>query len=280
MGVNARTDEAFFGLWEKTLDLVAGENADNTVQTYLENYHVQSPLAYLYTHPTMLLLITGSVALAVFFVIMYILQKESKKRQEKISAELAAALEEAEKANASKQDFFSKMSHDIRTPLNVVLGMTQIVQKYKEDPVRLENALGSIRSEGNYLLTLIDSILDMNQLEHGVMELQEEPFVLEECLQNNMEILHPLAENKEQTLSVRCESKDTVVLGDANRFSQIIVNIVSNAVKYTDAGGHIAMTADTFANDRRKCQEAGMSGYISKPVSIKEIEKTLQNSQG
>lgn len=138
MGVNARTDVAFFGLWEKTLDLVAGENADNTdntdntVQTYLENYHVQSSLAYLYTHPTMLLLITGSVALAVFFVIMYILQKQSKKRQEKISAELAAALEEAEKANASKQDFFSKMSHDIRTPLNAVLGMTQIAQKYKE----------------------------------------------------------------------------------------------------------------------------------------------------
>ncbi len=260
MGVNAKADVAFFGLWEKTLDLVAGENADNTVQTYLENYHVQSPLAYLYTHPMMLLLITVSVALAVFFVIMYMLQKKSKKKQERISAELAAALDEAEKANASKQDFFSKMSHDIRTPLNVVLGMTQIAQKYKKDPVRLENALGSIRSEGNYLLTLINSILDMNQLEHGVMELQEEPFVLEECLQNNMEILRPLAENKEQTLSVHCESKDTVVLGDANRFSQIIVNIVSNAVKYTDAGGHIAVGLTALPGDiyRFTCKDDGI----------------------
>ena len=260
MGVNAGVDVAFFGLWEKTLDLVARESGDNTVQTYLENYHVQSPLAYLYTHPTMLLLITVSVALTVFFVIMYMLQKESKKKQEKISAELAVALEEAQKANASKQDFFSKMSHDIRTPLNVVLGMTQIAQKYKADPVRLENALGSIRSEGNYLLTLINSILDMNQLEHGVMELQEEPFVLEECLQNNMEILRPLAENKEQKLSVHCESKDTVVLGDANRFSQIIVNIVSNAVKYTNAGGHIEVGLTALPGDiyRFTCKDDGI----------------------
>ena len=260
MGVNAKADVAFFGLWEKTLDLVAGENADNTVQTYLENYHVQSPLAYLYTHPTMLLLITGSVALAVFFVIMYILQKESKKRQEKISAELAAALEEAEKANASKQDFFSKMSHDIRTPLNVVLGMTQIAQKYKHDPVRLDNALESIRSEGDYLLVLINSILDVNQLEHGAMELQKEPFSLDECMKHNEAILRPLADNKDQTLQIEYNLKEHVVVGDVSRFSQIVVNIVSNAVKYTENGGSIQVRMDQLEHGvyRFRCKDNGI----------------------
>lgn len=131
------------------------------------------------------------------------------------------------------------MSHDIRTPLNVVLGMTQIAQKYKHDPVRLENALDSISSEGNYLLVLINSILDVNQLEHGHVELLKEAFSPSACVKNGAEILRPLADKKEQKLTVTCEREDCVVVGDANRFSQIIINIVSNAVKYTDIGGEI-----------------------------------------
>ena len=77
-----------------------------------------------------------------------------------IADELAAALEKAEEATEAKQNFFSKMSHDIRTPLNVVLGMTQIARKYKNDDDKLKNALGNITTEGNYLLVLINSILE------------------------------------------------------------------------------------------------------------------------
>lgn len=68
------------------------------------------------------------------------------------------------------------MSHDIRTPLNAVLGMAQIAQKYKDDPARLDGALNNISSEGNYLLVLINSILDVNQLEHSHLELNKAPF--------------------------------------------------------------------------------------------------------
>lgn len=82
------------------------------------------------------------------------------------------ALQKAEEATEAKQNFFSKMSHDIRTPLNVVLGMTQIAKKYKNNADKLENALDNIAKEGNYLLVLINSILDVNQLEHGTIELQ------------------------------------------------------------------------------------------------------------
>lgn len=260
MGVNATTTDAFYGLWEKTLAQVASANVAEITQTYLEETHVQSPVAYLYTHPMILLTIAISLALCIFMLILVIWQRKNRQKQEKTAAELAVALDEAQKANASRRDFFSKMSHDIRTPLNVVLGMAQIAQKYKEDPVRLENALDCIHSEGNYLLSLINSILDMNQLEHGAVELQEEPFVLEECLNDNIEILKPLAENKEQTLTVTTNASGCVVLGDAKRFSQIIVNIVSNAVKYTDAGGHIQVYLMALPDNiyRFSCKDDGI----------------------
>ena len=104
-------------------------------------------------------------------VVMYIESTRAKNRQLEISEQLADALNEAKIANEAKVNFFSKMSHDIRTPLNVVLGMTQIAQKYKYDTPRLENELENISAEGKYLLVLINSILDVNQLEHGHVEL-------------------------------------------------------------------------------------------------------------
>ena len=239
MGVNSKDDYLFYGLWDKALREVAEQNGAEIVQTYLEQTSTPTVIGYLYSHPGMMLILLGSVILTMFFVILYLLQVKSRKRQQKISAELAAALETAREANESKQNFFSKMSHDIRTPLNVVLGMTQIAQKYKHDSVRLDNALDNITSEGNYLLMLINSILDVNQLEHGHMELAEEPFDIGECMKSTTSLLEPLAQKKDQSFTVSCQVDGDVVIGDRSRYSQIIINIISNAVKYTDGGGHI-----------------------------------------
>lgn len=167
---------------------------------------------------------------------------------------------EAKEANNAKVNFFSKMSHDIRTPLNVVLGMTQIAKKYKHDPGKLDDALENITSEGNYLLTMINSILDVNQLEHGQIELIQKPFDPEECMKECIEILQPLARKKEQNLTVSCDFKDHVVVGDAGRFSQIMVNIVSNAIKYTEIGGEIKVKLQALPGNyyRFICSDNGI----------------------
>lgn len=148
---------------------------------------------------------SSTIILLVLMAALYIRSSRSKKRQEKISGELAAALERTEEATTAKQDFFSKMSHDIRTPLNVVLGMTQIAQKYKNDPEKLESALNNVTKEGNYLLMLINSILDVNQLEHGVVELVKQPFDPAACLRESADMLRSLAEKRGQQLTVQCE---------------------------------------------------------------------------
>ena len=260
MGIKAEDDYHFYGLWEKTLNIVSKENSDEIVQSYLEESTMPSPLAYLFDHPGYLIILIGGVLLIFFLIILYVQSDKNKRRQEKIAKELAVALEEAREANDAKQNFFSKMSHDIRTPLNVVLGMTQIAQKYKYDVLKLENALDNIKSEGNYLLVLINSILDVNQLEHGYVELIKEPFSPADCVRESTEILQPLALKKNQQLTVTCDDKACIVVGDASRFSQIIINIISNAIKYTGEAGKISVHLETLEDNRYRftCSDNGI----------------------
>lgn len=176
MGVNANDDIAFYGIWEKTLAKISDQVSDEIVQKYLEQTSATTLAEYLFDHPIYLIVVTSAAVLLLLMILLYAQSAKSKKKQERIFAELANALERAKEATEAKQNFFSKMSHDIRTPLNVVLGMTQIAQKYKSEPDKLENALNNVTKEGNYLLVLINSILDVNQLEHGTVELVNEPF--------------------------------------------------------------------------------------------------------
>ena len=260
MGVNAKDNYHFYGLWEKALAEISQQLGEEIVQKNTEAVTETSVMAFLFDHPVYLIVVLAAAFLILFFVILYVQSVKSKNRQKRIAAELAEALKSAQKANEAKQNFFSKMSHDIRTPLNVVLGMTQIAQKYKNDSARLERSLESITTEGNYLLTLVNSILDVNQLEYGYIELLEGPFCPAESTEHSVEILRPLAEKKEQHLIVSCEGRELVVVGDGNRFQQIMINIISNAIKYTDVGGTIQVELKCFPGNRVRfiCTDNGI----------------------
>ena len=260
MGVNAKDDRNFYGIWEKTLSNVSNQLRAEIIQDYVENTTTPTMLEYLFDHPAYLIFVISAICLILFLVLLYWQSVINRNKQKRIANELAIALENAKEANEVKQNFFSKMSHDIRTPLNVVLGMTQIAQKYKHDTPRLENALENIATEGNYLLVLINSILDVNQLEHGHVELNPEAFNVAATVRENAEILKPLVEKKEQHLIVKCDREDCVAVGDANRFSQIMINIVSNAIKYTDIGGKIELELKCLPENHYQfiCKDNGM----------------------
>ena len=260
MGINARDDVLFYGIWAKTLAEVSGQVSAGIVQEYLEQTATPTMLAYLFDHPVSLLVLCSTFIMLAFLLVLYVQSAKGRRRQEKISDQLAAALEKAEEATRAKQNFFSKMSHDIRTPLNVVLGMTQIAQKYKDDSEKLDSALNNINKEGNYLLVLINSILDVNQLEHGTIELLKEPFEPAACVNETAAMLRTLAEDKKQQLTVRCDRTDAVVVGDKNRLKQILINIATNAIKYTEPGGHIALRLDCLPQDRYRftCTDDGI----------------------
>ena len=260
MGVRASASYEFLGIWKKTLSEVAQNKSDELVQDYLQTTNAPTLLAYLFDHPSYFVSIVGLLFLMLFVICLYIESMRAKNKQLQISERLSQALIEAREANDAKLNFFSKMSHDIRTPLNVVLGMTQIAKKYKDDQNKLNNALDNITSEGNYLLTMINSILDINQLEHGHIELIHKPFSPDECVQDSVEILQPLARKKEQELTATLDFKDHVVVGDSGRFSQIMVNIISNAIKYTPTGGKIQVTMQALPNNRYRftCTDNGI----------------------
>lgn len=260
MGVNAKDDYRFFGIWEKTLAEVSAGKSAELVQNYLETVSVPTLLAYLFDNPVYLVAVFGVLLLVVFIICLYVQSTITKNKQLRISEQLSEALIEAQKANDAKLNFFSKMSHDIRTPLNAVLGMTQIAQKYKNDQNKLDNALDNIMTEGNHLLTMINSILDFNQLEHGYIELIHKPFNPDKCMRDSMEILQPLVEKKEQKLTISSNFKENIVVGDAGRFSQIMVNIVSNAIKYTEAGGEIRVSMEALPENhyRFSCVDNGI----------------------
>ena len=260
MAVNANDNRNFYGLWKKTLSNVSDKLQAEVIQPYIEETATPTVLAYLFDHPVYLILLIAIFLFVAFLLIIYTQSLRSRNRLQTLSGELADALENAKSANVAKQEFFSKMSHDIRTPLNVVLGMTQIAQKYKDDSERLDNALESITTEGNYLLVLINSILDVNQLEHGHVELAKEPFNPADCLRSSAEILRPLADKKEQQLTIQCDRNDCVVVGDPNRYSQIMINIISNAIKYTNGGGRIDLHMECLPENRCRftCRDNGI----------------------
>lgn len=259
MGVNSSINHHFYRIWNKALYTVSQKKSAEYVQNYIEEESKPTLLAYLFDHPayfiTLIVFILGSF----FMIALYVESNLSKNKQLRISKQLAEALTETKNANNAKSYFFSKMSHDIRTPMNVVLGMTQVAKKYKHDPDKLEEALDNISNEGSYLLSMINSILDINQLEYGHVELLNKPFNLNDCLNKSIEILKPLAERKNQELIVSLSFKDRIVVGDASRYSQIMVNVISNAIKYTQEGGKIEVSLESLPHNiyRFICKDNG-----------------------
>lgn len=156
------------------------------------------------------------------------------------------ALEEAclaaERANQAKTNFLSSMSHDIRTPMNAIIGMTAIATAHIDDQERVLDSLGKITTSSRHLLGLINEILDMSRIERGKMVLNEEDFSLPELVDNMVAMVKPQLASREQSFEVRVHDVEhEQVIGDSLRIQQVFTNIVGNAIKYTPVGGTIAL---------------------------------------
>ncbi len=161
------------------------------------------------------------------------------------NSELKQQLVEARSANIAKEAFLSNMSHDIRTPMNAVIGLTALAKKHIDEKDRVSDALNKIEVAGNHLLNLINEVLDMSRIDSGRMELEEVPFALSDLLHDTLVIVRPQVEQKRHKLHFNVD--DILyegLIGDATRLRQIFVNIINNAVKYTNDGGDIRVRID------------------------------------
>ena len=158
----------------------------------------------------------------------------------RVNAALEAALREAEEANQAKSRFLSNMSHDIRTPMNAILGMTAIGLAHIDEKARVQDCLNKIKTASTHLMSQVNDVLDMSRIDSGRMALNEEEFSLADLIHDVAVIIRPQAELKGQALSIDIgEIHEEDLVGDPLRLRQIIVNIISNAVKYTQDGGEI-----------------------------------------
>lgn len=168
-----------------------------------------------------------------------------KKQQEQLKEAMEFAQEKAERANRAKSIFLSNMSHDIRTPMNAIMGMTRIASENIGEPERVMDCLGKIEQASEHLLKLINEVLNMSKIESGRMELIEKPILVHSVVDNVLMLLQGNIEKKKMTLQVDIDRlPEESIYGDATRILEILLNLVSNAVKYTPEGGTIRFLAE------------------------------------
>ena len=159
-----------------------------------------------------------------------------------------AALEVAEKASKAKTDFLSNMSHDIRTPMNAIIGITTLMKNELHQPEKLAEHLGKLETSGRLLLGIINDILDMSRIESGKTTLNIEKTNLPQQVSQLDSIIRQQAGQRRQTFTVNTHLQHENVLADPNRLNQVLMNILSNAVKYTPQGGHIRLDVEELSH--------------------------------
>ena len=200
---------------------------------------------------------------AIISIILVLLRKARKAEAvaklaandtQKLNDKLEIALKKAEEANLAKTRFLNNMSHDIRTPMNAILGYAQLMEnelKGKDLPETSEH-LKKLQQSGNLLLSIINNVLDMARIESGRMEIDENYGRIEDIRQTLFEIFEDEAKKKNLALHYTINVEHENILTDTTKVKEIFVNILSNAIKYTPAGGSVMVDIDELP-----CEEPG-----------------------
>ena len=175
----------------------------------------------------------------VVLAVMDVDKEMQKDIQQKEAVEIA--LVEAEQANRAKSRFLSNMSHDIRTPMNAIMGFTSLAYGNIDNKVQVKDYLEKIQSASRHLLNLINDILDMSQIESGKVQIEESEMSLKEVLDDVNNLIRPMAQEKNITFKMENEIVHNYVYSDRLRLNQVLINLLGNAVKFTPEGGEISL---------------------------------------
>lgn len=234
--------------------------------------------------PVLTFMIIGTLGISFLFFRMYKIEKKARKAEaDELALEreierakvLQLEKQAAEDANKAKSDFLSQMSHDIRTPMNAIIGMTSLAKLEVEDPEAVKDYLRKIGDSSNILLELINNILDMSALESGKMKISKEEFDFKDLLTGMSGIFYQQASQKQVEFRVHMSNvlKERIV-GDELRLKQIFLNLLSNAVKFTNPGGIVDLTVTQEQLDK----ENGMLHFVVKDTGIgmsEDMQKRL-----
>ena len=186
-------------------------------------------------------------------------QKIEQKSKEKIEQEKL----KAQAANDAKTKFLTSMSHDIRTPMNAIIGMTEMANYYIDDKEKVQECLKKISDSSSMLLHLINNVLDMSEIENDELKLKESSFQLQEIVKKVQTILEQTAVSKKLTLEIDCNNiKNNKLVGDAVRLKQVLMNLMNNSIKFTPAGGKVSLMI--------RQEDCDKDGYAAFTIQVKD----------
>ncbi len=271
----------------------ASERYDDAIHTYIVNFVAEEDREYLLEHATLKNLIAETPDAGIHSLSYDRIVADGRQHWQAITAKFTSddgkmylvlafrnvhdivekqisqenalrdALMLARRANRAKTTFLNNMSHDIRTPMNAIIGFTALAQTRIEHPEQVQDYLKKIHTSSTHLLSLINEILDMSRIESGIVKLEENVVHLPDVLHELRTIIQGQVDAKQQNLFI--DTLDVVhedVITDKLRLNQILLNIVSNAIKYTDCGGNIEV--------RIIEKPCNMEGYASYVFSIRD----------
>ena len=196
----------------------------------------------------MALLVSSIAVAAILLTILKLLRKARKAEAaarkaasdtQELNAKLQVAVEKAESANHAKSTFLFNMSHDIRTPMNAIIGYADLASRHLDDPAKLKNYMENIQVCGQNLLMLLNNVLDLARIENDKTEMEYSVSDIEKDFRNCVAMFRNQADSKGQTLTVTTQLQYPYIYADIPHLTEICTNLVSNAVKYTGAGGTI-----------------------------------------
>ena len=196
-----------------------------------------------------MVLLVGSIAVAVILLTILQLLRKARKAEaaarkaaddtQELNAKLQVAVENAESANRAKSTFLFNMSHDIRTPMNVIIGYADLASRHSDDPAKLKKYMENIQVCGQNLLMLLNNVLDLARIENDKTEMEYSVSNIDKDFRNCIAMFRNLADSKGQTLMVTTQLLHPYIYADIPHLAEVCTNLVSNAVKYTGAGGTI-----------------------------------------
>lgn len=225
-------------------DLSVGEKEEilnrNIVSTGIS--HI-SFLDIIYAEPFTFITVMALIFLLVVAIVVWISHVRTR------TAIMQTNLEKAEASSKAKGEFLSRMSHEIRTPMNAVVGLADLTSMMKNTPEDVQKNLIKIRSSSHYLLNLINDILDMSRIDSGMLSIASEPFSLNQVIEGIQAMMESEAQRKGLTYTLDKNIVHNDLIGDAVRLRQIIMNLLSNAFKFTPEGGTVRLEIEEVAGD-------------------------------
>ncbi len=211
-------------------------------------------------------MLISSIAVAVVLLTILMLLQKARKAEaaarkaasdtQELNAKLQVAVEKAESANRAKSTFLSNMSHDIRTPMNAIIGFTTLALSNIDDTDRVKDYLGKTLASSNHLLSLINDVLDMSRIESGKIHMEEVEVNLSDVLHDLKTIVSGQIYAKQLELYMDAmDVTDEDVYCDKTRLNQILLNLLSNAIKFTPTGGTVSVRVRQFAGTVRDCAQ-------------------------